>query len=146
MGLDYTVPGSSGGQLVDISTADHTFSKITKALELTRANLEEARRSVMDLRAAPLQERTLPAALQDLVGSFSREQGVRADFGARDVGGRLSAAIEAGLYRIAQEALNNIARHADATTVHVTLEREAPAERIGTASSERVPAVAGTSR
>ena len=79
---------------------------------------------MMDLRAAPLQERTLPAALQDLVATCAREQGLRADFGARNVGGRLPAALEAGLYRIAQEALNNVAKHAAATSARVTLERE----------------------
>src|SRR5439155_9705563 len=84
---------------------DEARPKIAKALELTRANLEEARRSVMDLRAAPLQERTLPAALGELVSGFGRDRGVRADFGARAVGGRLPAPLEAGLYRIAQEAL-----------------------------------------
>jgi two-component system NarL family sensor kinase len=98
--------------------------KIFKALELTRSNLEEARRSVMDLRAGPLQAQTLPSALQDLASSFGREYNVRSDFAARDVVGRLPSAIEAGLYRIAQEALNNIAKHAQATTVHLTLERD----------------------
>jgi two-component system NarL family sensor kinase len=98
--------------------------KITKALALTRANLEEARRSVMDLRAAPLQGRTLGAALEDLVGTFGRDHGLKAEFGPRQVGGRLPAPLEAGLYRIAQEALNNVAKHADASAVHVTLERE----------------------
>src|SRR5438128_9193555 len=37
-----------------------------RALSLARKNLEEARRSVIDLRAAPLQDRTLPEALGDL--------------------------------------------------------------------------------
>jgi two-component system NarL family sensor kinase len=97
--------------------------KIAKALELTRANLEEARRSVMDLRAAPLQERTLPAALRELVAGFGRDHGLRADFGTRDAGDRLPAPLEAGLYRIAQEALNNVAKHATANAVRVTLER-----------------------
>jgi two-component system, NarL family, sensor kinase len=109
--------------LLDIGP-EQARPKIAKALDLTRANLEEARRSVMDLRAAPLQERTLGAALQDLVGSFGRDQGLNADFGARGVGSRLPAPVEAGLYRIAQEALNNVAKHADASAVHVTLEQE----------------------
>jgi two-component system NarL family sensor kinase len=107
--------------LLDVDT-DQARAKINKALELTRANLEEARRSVMDLRAAPLQERTLPAALEELVGTFGREHEVRAAFGSQGVAGRLPAPIEAGLYRIAQEALNNIAKHADPSAVEVVLE------------------------
>jgi two-component system NarL family sensor kinase len=109
--------------LLDVGPED-ARPKIHKALELTRANLEEARRSVMDLRAAPLQDRTLTQALEELVSTFGVEEDVRADFAAHGVGGRLPSALEAGLYRIAQEALNNVARHADATTVHLTLERQ----------------------
>jgi two-component system NarL family sensor kinase len=109
--------------LLDLDPAQ-ARAKINKALELTRANLEEARRSVMDLRAAPLQERTLPAALEELVGTFGRDQEVRAAFGCRDVAGRLPAPLEAGLYRIAQEALNNVAKHAHPSTVEVVLEQE----------------------
>ena len=103
---------------------DTARPKIVKALELTRSNLEEARRSVMDLRAAPLQERTLLSALGELVRAFGVEHDVRGAFAAHGVGGRLPAALEAGLYRIVQEALTNVAKHADATTVQVTLERQ----------------------
>jgi len=102
---------------------DQARPKIGKALELTRSNLDEARRSVMDLRAAPLQERTLLTALEDLVRAFGIENDVQVDCSARGVRDRLPSAIEAGLYRIAQEALNNIGKHADATTVQVTIER-----------------------
>lgn len=96
--------------------------KIAKALTLARSNLEEARRSVMDLRAGPLQEKSLPAALEELVAEFGREHGVRAEFGARDVTVRLPAAVEAGLYRIAQEALTNVGKYAKPHSVRVTLE------------------------
>ncbi|MCC7104594.1 MAG: sensor histidine kinase, partial [Chloroflexi bacterium] len=96
--------------------------KIIKALTLARANLEEARRSVMDLRAGPLQKRSLPAALEELVGEFGSEFDVRAEFRARDVITRLPAAVEAGLYRIAQEALTNVGKYADPRTLRVILE------------------------
>jgi two-component system, NarL family, sensor kinase len=108
--------------LLDVGT-EQARPMIIKALELTRANLEEARRSVMDLRAAPLQGRDLPGALEELVSGFGREHGLRADFMTRNVSGRLPAAVEAGLYRIAQEALNNVLKHAQASTVHLTLAR-----------------------
>jgi two-component system, NarL family, sensor kinase len=99
---------------------------VRHALALTRSTLEEARRSVLDLRAAPLEERTLVEALRALGDEF------------RDVGGRaldvevtcddteprvLPPAVEIGLYRIAREALTNVVRHADATRATIRLER-----------------------
>ena len=95
-----------------------------QALELARAAMQEARRSVADLRAAPLQDRTLPEALGDLGAQTARELGIPvasippADFP------RLPARVEAGLYRIAQEALTNVARHAHARHVRLTLTRQ----------------------
>src|SRR5579864_2355391 len=48
------------------SRPERAQEAIRRALALARENLEEARRSVIDLRAAPLQDRTLPAALAAL--------------------------------------------------------------------------------
>ena len=87
---------------------------VTAALGLTRKALEEARRSVLDLRAAPLEGRTLPAAL----AALAEEIGVVFEGGA----GPLPAAIEVGLYRIAREALQNALRHADASSIVLRLE------------------------
>src|SRR5205807_3143388 len=49
------------------SRPERAHEAIQRALALARANLEEARRSVIDLRAIPLQNHTLPEALQLLV-------------------------------------------------------------------------------
>ncbi|MBP7998292.1 MAG: GAF domain-containing sensor histidine kinase [Chloroflexi bacterium] len=93
---------------------------VRQALLLTRANLEEARRSVLDLRAAPLEGRTLGDALAELCHTFQAEGRMIIQFQA--VGDRpLSARLEAGLYRMAQEALNNIRHHAQATQVIMEL-------------------------
>ncbi|MDP9372064.1 MAG: GAF domain-containing protein, partial [Chloroflexota bacterium] len=102
--------------------------KVRTAMRLTRANLEEARRSVMDLRAAPLQDLSLPEALERLVERAGRAGGFEARFRHRGIAGddgavRLPARLEAGFYRIAQELLSNIGKHADATQVDVRLER-----------------------
>ena len=88
---------------------------IQQALTLTRTNLEEARRSVLDLRAAPLEGKTLAVALAALVeGITARHPALRIQFSA--VGGQqpLPIAVEAGLYRVAQEAVTNLISHAAA--------------------------------
>jgi len=95
--------------------------KVRRALDLTRANLEEARRSVLDLRAARLQEVDLPDALRRLVQRFVDDSGIETEFGADSLGGRLSARVEMGLLRIAEEALDNIRRHSAAQQVRMSL-------------------------
>ena len=92
---------------------------VQKALVLTRANLEEARRSVLDLRAAPLERRTFCEALRDLVEQYGEEWNLETEFEV--IGGNhpLPIRLEAGLYRMAQEALTNVVRHAHAKHVCV---------------------------
>jgi len=99
--------------------AEQVKETVRRALTTTRANLEEARRSVLDLRAAPLEGRSLGEALVRLAGDWEAQTDVPLEF--EMVGGQrpLPLRLEVSLYRIAQEALTNIARHANAR--HVTL-------------------------
>jgi two-component system NarL family sensor kinase len=96
---------------------------IQRALFLARGNLEEARRSVMDLRAAPLQEHTLPEALAALASSEAVPPVDYSYLPSFDFP-VLPARIEAGLYRIAQEALTNVRKHAHAKKVSMKLVAE----------------------
>ena len=91
------------------------------SLSLTRKNLEEARRSVLDLRALPLEGRSLGEALGLLGDEFSQKGDLSID--VEIVGGErsLSLRIEMGMYRIAQEALNNVVQHANAKKVRLQL-------------------------
>lgn len=88
---------------------------VAAALDLTRKGLEETRRSVLDLRAAPLEGRTLAAALEELAA----ERNVILEAPAPSP--KLPTAIEVGLYRIAQEAVQNAARHAEASRIVIDL-------------------------
>ncbi len=91
------------------------------ALNMTRANLEEARRSVLDLRAAPLEGRTLAEALASLARETAEKGGLKVTFSETGGSRPLPVRIEAGLYRIAQEALNNVMQHAAASKAHMRL-------------------------
>jgi two-component system NarL family sensor kinase len=97
---------------------ERAHDAIQRALQLARSNLEEARRSVMDLRAAPLQEHTLPEALAKLASAEPAPVVQYTCTPAQNFP-QLPARIEAGLYRIAQEALTNARKHADAS--HIVL-------------------------
>ncbi len=110
---------SSGGS--GPSAAERTQKAIAQALSLARANLEEARRSVLDLRAAPLEGRTLAQALNALAEEASGKGSVPVRFHATGASRPLPNRVEAGLYRIAQEAVANAVRHAGARTIRVKL-------------------------
>jgi two-component system, NarL family, sensor kinase len=94
---------------------------LRRALSLTRSNLEEARRSVLDLRAAPLEGRPLSEALRALVDRWEAQTGISARYRAVNGSRPLPPSVEAALYRICQEALTNVARHAEAGRVIVRL-------------------------
>jgi two-component system NarL family sensor kinase len=98
---------------LDGAQPDRGQDALKQALALTRSNLDEARRSVLDLRAAPLEGRSLDKALEALIRDRQTAAKVKIAF---EVSGSrpLPARIEAGLYRIAQEALANVVRHARA--------------------------------
>jgi len=105
--------------LLDGNTDRKILSKTVRdAIALARDNLEDARRAVLDLRAAPLENRTLIEALETLGQNIGGAARVR----VKSIGEHpLSVRIEASLYRMAQEALNNIAQHADAQKVLIEL-------------------------
>lgn len=106
----------------------HVRDALQQALALSRASLEEARRSVLDLRAPALHGHTLAQALQSLVSESAGEGTVTA-FTATGSARPLPARIENGIYRIAQEALMNIGRHAHARHVSVRLHIDAEEAR-----------------
>jgi two-component system NarL family sensor kinase len=94
---------------------------VQQALDLARANLDEARRSVMDLRAAPLEDRTLIDALTAMLDLCRERDGINVSLEVSGDSRTLPARIEMALYRMAQEALTNVARHAKAKNVSVDL-------------------------
>jgi two-component system NarL family sensor kinase len=101
--------------------AERARASLSRALDLTRSNLEEARRSVLDLRAAPLEGRSLPEALEVLVNRWEAETGVAARFAAVNRARPFPPRVEVALYRVCQEALTNVARHAGAGSASVRL-------------------------
>ncbi len=90
---------------------------VQHALALTRANLEEARRSVLDLRAVPLEEQTLVEAL----AALAEQTAVPIDLLVQGEARPLPRRLETGIYRLAQEALQNVSRHAQANRAAVKL-------------------------
>ena len=111
----------SADVLLDAGSVERARSFVQQALLLTRANLEEARRSVLDLRAAPLEDRTLAEALEALLERTNDELGIKTHFDCVGASVPLPARVEAGVYRIAQEAITNALRHAEANSISIRL-------------------------
>ena len=76
-----------------------------------------------DLRPTALDDLGVAAALRSHVEEWSERTGIAADFCSLNCEARLPPYIETTLYRIVQEALTNIARHAQARTASVVVER-----------------------
>lgn len=92
-----------------------------QAQEITRASLDEVRRLARRLRPGVLEDLGLVSALTSLAADFATHAGleVRRDFDAGPLPPDPHA--ELVLYRVAQEALTNVARHAEARTAEVSL-------------------------
>jgi signal transduction histidine kinase len=91
------------------------------AKRLAREGLTEARRSVQALRPQQLEGIALPDALTDVVETWADRSGVKAELITTGTPRRLLPEIETTLLRTAQEGLANVARHAAARRVGLTL-------------------------
>jgi signal transduction histidine kinase len=91
------------------------------AIDLARESLTEARRSVRALTPEPLAGARLPEAIQDVARRWCELHGLEVSFTATGTPRVMRPEIEVALLRTAQEALANVAKHAHATRVGLTL-------------------------
>jgi signal transduction histidine kinase len=91
--------------------------------ELIVETLQDVRRLAVQLRPKALDDFGLVAALEALVETFSEATGIGVDLEAQLGDKRLPTEVETTLYRIVQEALTNIVKHAQASKVSVLLVR-----------------------
>lgn len=94
---------------------------VTRSQEMAAEALAEMRSLIFELRPAALQEKGLAMALSNHINLFRRRQSIDVSL-ILEGEERLPAEIEFCLYRVAQEALNNVAKHARAKQVVVHLE------------------------
>lgn len=110
--------------------AKEVVQRVATLRDVVDEVLEDLHRLTEDLRPISLHRSGLVAALRQHVEAFGRKYDLIAEFEAlgfedahSDRNGLLSSAIEISVYRIVQEALTNVARHAQAQWVIVLLER-----------------------
>jgi signal transduction histidine kinase len=91
--------------------------------ELVVSTLQDVRRLAVELRPSALDDLGLVPAIDRLAQSFG-ESGIEVDVVANIGDQRLPEPVETTLYRIVQEALTNVAKHAEARRISVTLTRK----------------------
>jgi two-component system sensor histidine kinase UhpB len=104
--------------------------KLAGATESVRGSLEEAREVASRLRPEALDDLGLVSALSALGKRLAKQTGLRIDLELFDDLPSLAPEDEIVVYRVAQEALTNVLRHADATGVRVCLDRHAGVVRL----------------
>ena len=113
-----------GLRAVHREAGDPGLAERIRDLELLATEIgRDMQNMAVELRPPALDTFGLPAALQNHLEEWSRRYGIEHDISARALAGvRLSPEIETTLYRIAQEALTNVLRHAGASRVSLLLE------------------------
>ena len=110
------------GSLADVG-AGQRENDLEEAKQATRQALEEVRRISHELRPATLEHLGLLSALTELTTKFADLSGIVIDRRFDPNLPPLSPETELAIYRVAQESLTNVSRHAEASRVEVSLER-----------------------
>jgi signal transduction histidine kinase len=108
-------------ELDDLAPAQH---RLEEASALTDEMLTRVRALTVELRPTLLDDMGIVPTLRWYLGRFARRTGVQAQLEAPQWPTRLQAEIETTIYRVVQEALTNVARHAQASRVLVRLRRD----------------------
>ena len=106
------------------SNPERARMRVQKATALARSSLLEARRSVWNLRPSPLEEKKLVDAIRQELDRLAEEASWKASFHLDGEVPALPGETENGLYRIVQEVLNNVRKHAEASLVELSLSFE----------------------
>jgi len=96
-----------------------------EARKLAIRLLEDLRKIIWDLRPSILDDLGLVPAIRWYARSNLEEAGVQVDFSNHNEALRLPPHLETALFRVAQEAVNNILRHAEARKVSIRLSMDA---------------------
>ncbi len=105
-------------------------TKIQETLSVVDRTIEGIRRIIGKLSPLVLQELGMIAAIRKEAKDLAKSTGVKARVSVGDEVGRLNTDIEMALYRVVQEALHNVAKHAQAKTVNVQMVREGEVVRL----------------
>jgi signal transduction histidine kinase len=115
--------------IYQLEEAENEATEEPQRLELTKTRnglrqvVGSLRQMCSDLRPPTIDNHGLSAAIRSLVSQWSEQSGLPVELGIDPALGRLPEPIELSVFRIIQEGLSNIRKHAAATQVNLTLQR-----------------------
>ena len=110
--------------LEQAAETDETLGAVASVRELVVSTLQDVRRLAVELRPSALDDFGLVSAVERLAQTFREQTGMHVDLEAQLGEERLPGEVETALYRIVQEALTNIVKHAEASRVRILLTRK----------------------
>jgi signal transduction histidine kinase len=114
--------GDAASRMLEAADVEGATELLSQLRQTAKDALQEMRLLIFELRPSELERMGLVGALQSRLDAVESRSGLAAALDA-DETIRLPLATEDALYRLAQEALNNALRHAQASSVHVRLSR-----------------------
>jgi signal transduction histidine kinase len=103
----------------DAGSEEALRSAAAELRELVVGTLQDVRRLAVELRPKALDDFGLVPALERLAQSFTEQTGIEVDLEATLPDGRLPADTETALYRVVQESLTNVVKHAGARRISI---------------------------
>lgn len=117
------------------SRPEHAPDQLRSLQEMVASLGHDLRRVADDLHPAILDHLGLAVALREYCAEFTRTQGIQIGYAHRGISGRLPAHAATTLYRVAGEALANVAKHAHTKQAWVTLSRTGKGIRLSVRDS-----------
>ncbi len=108
-------------EMLEKAAPDGFRERIAEARQMVESSITEVRRLISALSPAVLEQLGLPAAMRQLAQRLRRGKGVEVRLSVALPEQRLPKEIETVAYRLVQESLQNIAKHAEATRVNLSL-------------------------
>lgn len=110
----------AGNKLRRDDSHDAVQDELLKASDLISQTINEVRQISHNLRPTLLDDLGLDTAIRSLIDQFSERTGIHVEY-RFDVAGEVADEVEISIYRLTQEALTNIEKHAEASAVRLIL-------------------------
>jgi signal transduction histidine kinase len=107
-------------RLLSAAAAPALRARLADSSSLVEQTMDSMRNVMGELRPQGLDDYGVVAPLRALAAAFSQRTGIRVEFEGSGPAARVGSSVSLAMFRIAQEALNNIAKHSKATVVQIS--------------------------